>query len=160
MRCPGGVPTPVTSRPGTYSLVLACHRTGPVRIGRLGVIQVQPGFYVYVGSAFGPGGLASRIQHHRQIAANPHWHIDYLRAACAVAEVWFTTDTTRGEHSWAKAVAGSPGAGVPAPRFGSSDCACKAHLFRFESMPSVRAFGQRVKRPVSRARAAAFNAHP
>ncbi len=52
---------PALNKPGTYALVLACQKTGRVRIGRLGVLALQPGFYVYVGSAFGSGGLAARL---------------------------------------------------------------------------------------------------
>ena len=116
------------ARPGTYALILACRQTGSVRIGRLSRLHLQPGYYVYVGSALGTGGLQARLRHHLQIPARPHWHIDYLRAVCDVREVWFTSDTARFEHRWAKVMAGLPGAGVPLPRFGSSDCACVAHL--------------------------------
>ena len=138
----------MTAQPGTYALVLTCHQSSPVRIGRLGVLELHRGFYVYVGSAFGPGGLAARIQHHRQVAARPHWHIDYLRPVCDLVEVWFTTDSAHREHSWAKAVARLAGAGVPLSGFGSSDCTCKSHLFFFTGMPSVRSFQQRVNTPV------------
>ena len=138
----------MTAQPGTYALVLECQQTGTVRIGRLGVLELQPGFYVYVGSAFGPGGLASRIQHHRQVAARPHWHIDYLRPACDLVAVWFTTDSTRCEHSWAKAVARLAGAGVPLPGLGSCDCKCETHLLYFDGVPSIKAFRQRVKASV------------
>ena len=138
----------MTAQPGTYALVLACHQSSAVPIGRLDALELQPGFYVYVGSAFGPGGLASRIQQHRRIAARPHWHIDYLRSACDLVAVWFTTDSTRCEHSWANAVAQLTGAGVSLPGFGSSDCDCETHLFHFDGMPSVGAFRQRVNTPV------------
>jgi Uri superfamily endonuclease len=104
---------------------------------RLGVLELQRGFYVYVGTAFGPGGLASRIQHHRQVAARPHWHIDYLRAVCDLVEVWFTTDSAHREHSWAKTVARRAGACMPLSGFGSSDCECETHLFHFDSVPSA-----------------------
>jgi len=130
----------ITSEPGTYALVLASQKTGTVRVGRLGALELQPGVYVYVGSAFGPGGLAARIKHHHRIATRPHWHIDYLRAVCDVAEVWFTTSAGRHEHSWAKAVAQMAGAAVPMPGFGSSDCACESHLFWFKHPPSIRTF--------------------
>jgi len=73
--------------PGTYALILTSHQTGPVRIGRLGTMQVRPGIYLYVGSAFGPGGLEAHLRHHVQPAARPHWHIDYLRAACDPIEI-------------------------------------------------------------------------
>lgn len=129
--------------------MLACRRTGTVRIGRLGTLKLQPGVYIYVGSAFGPGGLAARIKHHHQIATRPHWHIDYLRAVCDLAEVWFTTLAGRHEHSWAKAVAQLAGATVPMPGFGSSDCACESHLFWFMHTPSIRTFRRLVQTKVS-----------
>lgn len=145
---------------GTYVLVLACHRAGRLPVGRLGMVPLQPGFYAYVGSAFGPGGLAARLQHHRQRAARPHWHIDYLRAECDLVAVWLTTDATRREHSWAGVLAGLPGADMPTPGFGSSDCDCETHLFRFERRPSFAAFRPRVKTPILRIGLAAFNARP
>jgi Uri superfamily endonuclease len=133
----------MTSQSGTYALVLACGATHTVRIGKLGELQVQPGYYLYVGSAFGTGGLAARLRHHERIAARTHWHIDYLRAVCDLIEVWFTTDPRPREHIWARAVAHLPGAGVPMPSFGSSDCECAAHLFQFTLLPSLRVFRQR-----------------
>jgi Uri superfamily endonuclease len=47
-------------------------------VGRLGEFDLVPGFYAYVGSAFGLGGLRARIGHHPESTAEPHWHIDYL----------------------------------------------------------------------------------
>ena len=138
----------MTDQPGTYALVLDCHRSSPVRIGRLGALELQRGFYVYIGSAFGPGGLSARIQHHRQVAARPHWHIDYLRPACDLVAVWFTTDAARQEHAWANAVAQLTGARAPLPGFGSRDCECETHLYHFDGMPSVRDFRQHVNTPV------------
>ncbi len=73
---------------GTYVLIL--HAGSPaarVAIGRFGVLAVQPGYYVYVGSAFGPGGLKARLAHHAGPAKSPHWHIDYLRAALPLREL-------------------------------------------------------------------------
>ncbi len=135
----------IPDEPGTYALLLANPRTGALRIGRLGTLSLQPGVYVYVGSAFGPGGLAARIGHHRRIAVRPHWHIDYLRAACELTEVWWTTDPARLEHAWAGAVASMPGADVPMPCFGSSDCTCAAHLFWFERQPTARRFTRQLR---------------
>ena len=142
----------MTAQPGTYVLVLASQRTGPLRIGTLGTLALKPGVYIYVGSAFGPGGLAARIGHHTRIAVRPHWHIDYLRAVCDLLEVWLTTEATRHEHLWARALARLPGAVLPMPGFGSSDCQCAAHLFCFQKPPSVKAFRQRVRTLVSTTR--------
>ena len=135
----------ISARRGTYALVLASDSTGLLRVGRLGTMELSPGFYVYVGSAFGTGGLAARLGHHQESASRPHWHIDYLRAVCDLVEVWFTTEAVHREHAWAKALARMPGACLPMPGFGSSDCTCETHLIWFAQMPSAKAFGQRVR---------------
>ena len=142
-------PTTIPSVPGTYALLLACRNTGTVGIGRLGTLRLQSGCYVYVGSAFGPGGLAARIKHHRRITTCPHWHMDYLRAVCDLVEIWFTPARGRHEHSWARIMALMPDAEVPMRGFGSSDCDCRTHLFWFAHSPSVGTFRRRVKSEVN-----------
>lgn len=122
---------------------------GFIGSARRGTLELQPGSYLYVGSAFGPGGPSARIKHHRQIAARRRWHTDYLRAACDLIEVWFSTDTASREHAWAKAVARLQGADVPMPGFGSSDCACETHLFRCAQPPTVRKSRQHVRTSIS-----------
>jgi len=47
-----------------------------IRVGKLGVLPLQPGFYVYVGSAHGPSGLRARLAHHLGPGSRRHWHID------------------------------------------------------------------------------------
>jgi hypothetical protein len=46
--------------PGTYALVLASAITARIRVGRLGVLPLQPWHYVYVGSG-GKSPLAYRL---------------------------------------------------------------------------------------------------
>ena len=135
----------MTSEPGTYALVLKNRKAGALQVGRLGTMKLQPGYYVYVGSAFGAGGLAARVQHHCRIAVRPHWHIDYLRASCELIAVWFTTEAVCREHEWTKAVAQLVGASVPMLGFGSSDCDCAAHLFHFRRLPFISDFCRLVK---------------
>ena len=118
--------------PGTYALVLRCTRDTKIPVGALGPVQVVPGFYVYIGSAFGPGGLRSRLLHHLLKRASPHWHIDYLRLVTEPTEAWITLDPTKREHEWASALAKFPRVSVPMPRFGASDCRCLSHLFYAE----------------------------
>ena len=48
------------AEPGTYALVLAAIDRQTIQVGRLGAFDVRPGFYVYVASALGPGGLPVR----------------------------------------------------------------------------------------------------
>jgi hypothetical protein len=40
----------VQSRLGTYALLLASATDALIRVGRLGNLRLQPGYYVYVGS--------------------------------------------------------------------------------------------------------------
>jgi Uri superfamily endonuclease len=123
------------SAPGTYALLLTCRSHASISVGSLGFLHLQPGFYVYAGSAFGPGGLAARLRHHVGITRRPHWHVDSLRAHAELAAVWFTTAPRRKEHTWARSIGRLPGAQTPFPGFGASDCDCATHLFWFCTRP-------------------------
>src|SRR5271165_4961287 len=109
------------ARPGTYVLVLSSRSTDLIRIGKLGALQLQSGFYLYVGSALGPGGVRARLAHHLKLSRQPHWHIDYLRLHTRVEEVWYRLDGQRLEHVWAKRIGLAEGASVPLVGFGSTD---------------------------------------
>jgi len=62
---------------GSYVLLLENKRECEIRVGFLGVLKFEKGFYAYVGSMFGPGGLEARIR--RYLAGGKkHWHIDYI----------------------------------------------------------------------------------
>lgn len=82
----------IPARPGTYVLVLRCSTTRIVRIGRIGAVRLSPGLYLYVGSAFGPGGLRARIGHHAGRAKQPHWHVDYIRQYTRLKSVLYCCD--------------------------------------------------------------------
>ena len=126
--------------PGTYALILQADQRRIVQVGRLGRLAVEPGCYVYVGSALGPGGVRARVGHHVRLATRLHWHIDYLRRAAALRHVWYSYDCVRREHAWADIFARMPGASIPLPGFGASDCTCPAHLFFFDRMPLLWTF--------------------
>ncbi|HZD57644.1 MAG TPA: GIY-YIG nuclease family protein [Anaerolineales bacterium] len=134
--------------PGSYALFLnlpgACH----FRVGRSGEFFFPSGDYVYLGSAFGPGGLGARLGRHLRGDGTPRWHIDYLRKiaqVCGYAYLEANQDVddvpNRGtmhgpaklECRWSQALAALPGASIPAPGFGASDCeaGCPAHLVAF-----------------------------
>jgi Uri superfamily endonuclease len=123
----------VTAR-GTYLLLLECDRQVELPIGKLGNMTTEPGYYLYVGSAFGPGGIQARVNHHARIASRPHWHMDYLRAAAELLDAWCVYGT-RGEHAWAYSLMQSEAAAMPLKGFGSSDCDCATHLFYFKHKP-------------------------
>jgi Uri superfamily endonuclease len=130
----------IAKRGGTYVLILRLARDRWVEIGKLGGFHLRSGFYAYAGSAFGPGGLAGRLQHHLRPTDRPHWHVDYLRKVAPVDQVWFSQNARRFEHDWAAALREMPGASIPVPGFGASDCKCRAHLFHFEERPCLSLF--------------------
>ena len=129
---------------GTYALILFCPGKKRVQIGELGPLELRRGFYVYVGSALGPGGLRARLAHHLKVSQRPHWHIDYLRPHTRLERVWTSHGQTRREHRWAGIIHALRGASVPLPRFGASDCKCEAHLFFFATRPSFKAFADSI----------------
>lgn len=124
----------IPAAPGTYVLVLHCSENRSIRVGRLGSFRLRPGWYLYVGSAFGPGGLRARIAHHRRRAERPHWHVDYLRRHTRLVAVWYCCGA-KCEHDWAAQIGAMPGAEKVLSGFGSSDCECETHLCRFEESP-------------------------
>jgi len=134
---------------GTYVLLLRLTEPVTLTIGLLGRFDFLAGWYAYVGSAFGPGGLRGRLKHHLSPAQRPHWHIDYLRQVAPLQVVWYLASERALEHTWSAALQKLPGATVPAPRFGASDCRCAAHLIQLPDRPDLDAFRELVKGPVA-----------
>jgi Uri superfamily endonuclease len=126
------------SSPGTYALELRVPIPVTRKIGALGLHFISPGCYFYVGSAFGPGGLRGRLNHHLKLSNKPHWHIDYLRPYAEIEQIWYTY-SVRCEHAWAAAFQSLPGCNLPIFGFGSSDCGCPAHLFYLRLKPEPEA---------------------
>ncbi|WP_316365726.1 GIY-YIG nuclease family protein [Candidatus Thiodiazotropha sp. CDECU1] len=121
---------------GTYAILLRTDENSAVEIGRWGVLHVRPGYYLYVGSAFGPGGVRGRVSRHCRESKSKHWHIDYLREMAIIESVWYSHSQTRLEHRWAKALAKWSKA-ESLPGFGCSDCNCDSHLFYFRQAPTL-----------------------
>lgn len=131
---------------GTYILIATVAKMKRLKIGSLGVFDIIPGFYAYVGSALGSGGLKARIGHHLESTADPHWHIDYLLNVASPVEICFTTADRKLEHQWAKMLENASQFRMPIPRFGSSDYhrSRTSHLFYSQRRPSFRWFQQQV----------------
>jgi Uri superfamily endonuclease len=133
---------------GTYALILHCLNQRSIDTGKLGKLNVTKGFYVYVGSAFGSGGIFARIKHHCRNFKSFHWHIDYLRQAAEIIEVWYSHDPIKREHQWAGIFMEIQEVQLPFRGFGSSDCKCNSHLFFFNAQPAVKMFRTRVERAI------------
>lgn len=135
------------SKPGTYILILRNRSRKRFQVGRWGTLEIRPGYYLYVGSALGPGGLQARVARHCREGKSKHWHIDYLREHAALLSVWYRHAAVAAEHRWAAALAGMPGA-LPLKGFGCSDCKCQAHLFYMQAEPAKDTFSKLIGRPV------------
>lgn len=133
------------AEPGTYVLLVEAPAGREVRIGELGVLSHSGEWLTYVGSALGPGGLRARVGRHLSGGGSLHWHVDFLLRAADIAEVWWTTGKERREEDWAAALRGAPGASLPLPGFGASDCGCPGHLIGFPGRPSVDDFRRWVR---------------
>jgi Uri superfamily endonuclease len=133
-------PSTDTAPVGTYVLFACLENETTLSIGRLGDFNFPAGYYSYVGSARGPGGLNARLARHLRAGKRPRWHIDYLLQVATVTEIWQVSSSERLECRWAEALHHLLGATLPVPGFGSSDCGCPSHLFLFGALPSLTAF--------------------
>ena len=112
---------------GAYVLVLRLDETIHIEFPRVASDQLMPGWYVYVGSARGRGGIRARVKRHFRCKKTAHWHIDRLTvhavemAALAVADGH--------ECELVGKLLKSPRFKVAAAGFGSTDCSlCESHL--------------------------------
>lgn len=112
-------------------MILRVTKRKTILIGKLGKITFPPGYYIYVGSAM--ANLTARMERHRRLRKNFHWHIDYLRAEADFHSVL----PIRSSVSLECALAGKlkEMARWTIPGFGSSDCTCPSHLFAMAQNP-------------------------
>ena len=132
----------IPPEPGSYVLILHLAQPTTITIGKLGTFEFPAGWYAYTGSALGPGGLAARLAYHHRREKSFQWHIDYLLAQAELAEMWWAVDNKRRECIWASALRSIPGARVPVPNFGASDCRCLTHLIHFAQQPVFAHFSR------------------
>lgn len=113
---------------GAYALIL--HLEGPVTLKRpRGVINpLISGWYVYAGSARGPGGIRARLARHFRIDKRMHWHIDQLTSLSEV-RIWARPAPASHECNLVTKLCRSNLFHTPCAGFGSTDCRqCEGHL--------------------------------
>ncbi len=116
---------------GSYLLILSLKRNRTINVGRLGKVQFRKGFYIYVGSAM--AHLSKRMERHRHLRKQYHWHIDELRAVAEFHSTLAIRSSDRLECEIAKAMSKITEWSVLG--FGSTDCSCKTHLFAMPGNP-------------------------
>ena len=125
--------TKINSCKGTYAIVFSSDQESCICIGKLGKVKIEKGFYVYIGSAFGPGGLRSRINRHLKRGKPNHWHIDYIRDQLLPIGVWYSYASVKEECHWAK-ILHEFSDSRPLNKMGATDCKCPSHFFSFKSL--------------------------
>ncbi len=116
---------------GHYLIVLRIKKGKTIRIGKLGNIFFSEGFYIYVGSAM--KGLSYRVKRHIGLKKKSHWHIDKLRQEALFCYALAGYSSSKMECKIARKLMDISEWIIP--RFGSSDCDCKSHLFGMSKDP-------------------------
>ncbi|MCK9541293.1 MAG: DUF123 domain-containing protein [Novosphingobium sp.] len=104
------------------------HLDGTVDFVRSGLAHGFPaGWYVYAGSARGPGGIRARLRRHFRRDKKRHWHIDDL--TCAAKHLRAVPLAGGAECAIVARLMELEGFAPALAGFGSSDCrVCPAHL--------------------------------
>jgi Uri superfamily endonuclease len=117
----------LSSGPGAYGLLIRLKAPFSGKIGALGSITLPPGTYLYLGSAYGPGGLPARLRRHLRKDKRLHWHVDYLTNTGTIEQIFVLPEGQ--ECDLADRALQLSDVHVPVSGFGSSDCRrCAAHL--------------------------------
>jgi len=127
---------------GIYALCIVIEKDICVKVGALGYIFFQKGWYVYVGSAL--NSLEPRLLRHigksKGNVGKLHWHIDYLlnKMAVRITNIFIKETLEKEECVLARNVGRH---GVSISGFGSSDCRCDGHLFSVDDLGFLEGFG-------------------
>ena len=120
---------------GTYILVMKLKSNKNIRVGSLGKLEFNKGFYCYVGSAIGSTTIENRCKRHLRKNKKMQWHIDYLRKEAEIVNIFAIPSRKKIECKIARKILKKADSFIP--KFGSSDCNCKSHLFYFKDKKSL-----------------------
>ena len=133
---PAGKPDETAApAPRLYIVLTRVPRRSTLKVGSLGTVTLDRGWYAYVGSA--ARAREARVARHLAREKPLRWHADYLFTAFPAERAWLV-DGADGECELAGALAALPGAERRPRRFGAGDCRCAGHLVRFARRPLRR----------------------
>lgn len=76
---------------GSYVILLENREEFKTSVGFLGALKFERGFYAYIGSMFGPGGLEARIRRYL-VGGKKHWHIDYILGRMQIISAYILSE--------------------------------------------------------------------
>lgn len=118
---------------GTYTLIMQLKNEMRLKVGALGEVFFDEGYYAYTGSAL--AGF-SRVGRHKDVSTGKNrtrqWHIDYL---LPYVEIVDTITSPRPECTVASEIDKRL---ARVPHFGCSDCRCPTHLHYAESLEAMK----------------------
>jgi len=122
---------------GSYVVILEVLQKVDIRVGSLGKIAFNKGYYAYIGSAL--NNLEKRIERHIRKHKKIHWHLDYVlqNRNVKIITVFYKKSVKKKECIIAKSVAQY---GKAIQKFGCSDCKCESHLFKIMKYDFLKEF--------------------
>lgn len=116
---------------GTYLLFIKVTESVEITIkGKSSLLSA--GYYIYIGSAFGAGGLSSRLHRHLRKIKKKHWHIDQITTSKFSEIIGLGVLLKQRVECELSEIIGDIEKTVPINGFGNSDCEkkCISHFFR------------------------------
>ncbi len=114
---------------GTYLIQLHSQKKQTIASGKFAGVAIEQGYYLYIGSALGPGGIKSRVGRHLKKDKPLKWHIDHLRQITRVSLICLTYQPQRLEDDWVGKLAENRNLSTPIKGFGATDTRHHSHLF-------------------------------
>ena len=103
-----------------------------------GKIILPSGYYLYIGSAFGPGGLFARVRRHLQRNKKIRWHIDFITTKADKLNFLFvygikSSKDAITECDIVRKLIDEKVAKLSLRGFGATDSECSTHLLTMET---------------------------
>ena len=116
---------------GTYLLFIKIIESIEIQI-RGETLFINAGYYIYIGSAFGAGGLSSRLHRHLRKIKKKHWHIDQITISEFSEIIGIGVLLKQKVECELSKILGDMEKTIPIAGFGNSDCErkCISHFFR------------------------------
>ena len=122
-------PENMESKKGIYALIISIQQTICFPF-KSQCYCLEPGIYVYIGSAHGPGGVKGRVERHLRHEKKIKWHIDNITISPDAKIAGIVYASTENPECILTPKLEKLGFTHPIPGFGSSDCkrGCRSHL--------------------------------